>query len=355
MLPLKMPRATILPFALTCALVASTAPAEDPRTWRVANNGVDESTCGTRHAPCRSVSQALANAGTGDTILVGPGRYGDLNGDGALGGIGEETGDCGIAVVCVRKAVQVLSREGAERTVIDAAGVPQTNGVAIRVDDVVFGSLDRGFTVQGASNIGILVQRSDAWIVDNIAVNNGSGGIGLLGATATGCAIIGNTALHNNLGFIVNAGDNRLEFNVAHSNSSTGYSLTGGEGNLLRNNAAIGNRRDGVVVGVGGSDHLIVRNAFVGNGSNGVNVLQQVTGLVVRKNNFFGNGAAISGSANIGLTNSSGSFVLATNNFWGTDMGPGPDPADEISTNSSSETDFVPFATRPFEIHTQDD
>src|SRR5262249_19176887 len=72
----------LLGAALVTGPVASAAAGA---TWSVANNGVDSPTCGTsRTNPCRSISQALANAGDGDTISVGAGRYGDLNGDGAF-------------------------------------------------------------------------------------------------------------------------------------------------------------------------------------------------------------------------------------------------------------------------------
>src|SRR5262247_2574920 len=56
----------------------------------VANNGIDSTTCGSSGAPCRSISQAIAHASEGDTVVVGPGRYGDLNGNRILGEVGEE-------------------------------------------------------------------------------------------------------------------------------------------------------------------------------------------------------------------------------------------------------------------------
>lgn len=258
-------------------------------------------------------------------------------------------------MVCVRKAVRLLSREGAQRTVIDATGVtPQTNGVAIRVDDVVFGLPRRGFTVRGAHNIGVFVQGGNARIVDNIATDNRSAGFGLLGSRPVGCKLIGNTSLGNDLGFVVFGDNNRLVLNVAQSNSSSGFWLAGGNGHRLRHNVAIGNR-DGAVIGDGGGDHVLTRNAFIGNGSIGVNVLQQVTGLVLRKNNIYGNDTRFSGGANRGLSNSSGELVVATNNFWGSETGPGPDPADEIFTNSVSETRFRPFAQKAFKIRPDDD
>ena len=46
--------------------------------------------CGEPRNACRSISQAIENASTTDNIWVGPGRYGDLNGDGDFEDQGEE-------------------------------------------------------------------------------------------------------------------------------------------------------------------------------------------------------------------------------------------------------------------------
>jgi hypothetical protein len=51
----------------------------------VANNGTDSGTCGATSATaCRSISQAIANASPGDHVIVGPGIYGDIDGDGVF-------------------------------------------------------------------------------------------------------------------------------------------------------------------------------------------------------------------------------------------------------------------------------
>src|SRR5262245_14686348 len=77
--------------AALVAAIALAAPA-NAATLRVANNGVDGAGCGTTTSPCRSLSRAIANAVAGDRIIVGPGRYGDLDRDGTFGESGEETG-----------------------------------------------------------------------------------------------------------------------------------------------------------------------------------------------------------------------------------------------------------------------
>jgi len=68
-------------------------------THYVANDGDDSTfcglqvingfTCGAKATPCRSIQCAIREADPGDTIIVGPGRYGDLNADGDLADRGE--------------------------------------------------------------------------------------------------------------------------------------------------------------------------------------------------------------------------------------------------------------------------
>ena len=72
-------------FVLTAVPTLTLSPRAGATTRRVANNGVDSASCGTSANPCRSITQAIANAADGDRIVVGPGTYGDLNNDGVLG------------------------------------------------------------------------------------------------------------------------------------------------------------------------------------------------------------------------------------------------------------------------------
>src|SRR5690349_12628890 len=129
----------------------------------VANNGVDASSCGTQDHPCRSITKAMANAAAGSIITVGPGIYGDINGDGKFDAPGEETPQkrslplppgnvppdisC---VVCILKPLQLVSRYGAESTIIDAGGALY-NAVEILTQHVTFGDVGHGFTVMNAA------------------------------------------------------------------------------------------------------------------------------------------------------------------------------------------------------------
>src|SRR5687767_3966618 len=81
--------------AVVFAAIALAPAAVSAKTLYVANDGFDESGCGTRSAPCRSISEAIAQASPRDTINVGPGAYGDLNEDGSFDGPGEEAAEIG--------------------------------------------------------------------------------------------------------------------------------------------------------------------------------------------------------------------------------------------------------------------
>lgn len=136
------------------ALLFALVPAVHASTLYVANNGVDGAGCGPTTSPCRSISYAIATAVAGDTIIVGPGRYGDLNDDGILGGTGEEIGvdDCAPGVFCticcmvrVTKAVTIISSHGAASTMIDARKVNIAQNILLNGGE--FGRPGKGFTV----------------------------------------------------------------------------------------------------------------------------------------------------------------------------------------------------------------
>jgi hypothetical protein len=79
--------------------------------------------------PCRTISQAIALARPGDKIIVGPGRYGDLDGDGHFGEAGEESAPIGCdCVIDVDRAVSIESRDGQSVTILDAGGAVERAG-----------------------------------------------------------------------------------------------------------------------------------------------------------------------------------------------------------------------------------
>src|SRR5262245_17312598 len=131
--------------SFTILVLAATALARPAlaATLAVASTGVDSATCGGAANPCRSISRAIANAAAGDTIVVGPGRYGDLNLDGNFSDPGDEAAQIGTGCSCminVDKPLTIVSRDGASPTVLDVtSGSSATDVVHIGVGDVVFG------------------------------------------------------------------------------------------------------------------------------------------------------------------------------------------------------------------------
>lgn len=108
-------------------------------TLYVANNGVDSSTCGAQTAPCRSITQTITNATDGDTVIVGPGRYGDIDFDGAYSSPGEDNG------LLITKALTIESSHGAQATLL--YGTEDGMWVEFGASGVTFGRPGHGFTL----------------------------------------------------------------------------------------------------------------------------------------------------------------------------------------------------------------
>src|SRR5882762_1911560 len=131
--------------ALAALLAIALSASAQGATVYVANNAVDGPSCGSKTSPCRSISQAVNTiAADGDTIVVGPGRYGDLNNNGTLGDSpGEESGAFGCAVL-IGRPVTITSSSGAAETTIDARNVPIGCNVGIIGAGTTFGKPGKG-------------------------------------------------------------------------------------------------------------------------------------------------------------------------------------------------------------------
>ena len=336
-------------FVLITTLVGTSAAPLDAATLHVANNGIDSDRCGTSNAPCRSVSRAIVNAAVGDTIVVGPGRYGDLDGDGSFGGPGEEAGPAGCGcMIEVNKRLTLQSSDGAGVTILDAS-LAELNGIVVHADGVTFGGGSRrGFTIVNARHEGLHVEGNGVTVAGNVAVGNGLSGFVAIAVVGTGNIVADNAAISNaNVGFQVN-GDGTVTGNVASANLEGFRINTTGQVQFTQN-VASGNRTLGFssVVGAGGVLE-IRRNSFLGNRGLGISLFASptgaVTGTVITDNNIFGNGSC-------GLQNNTGALVTASGNFWGAATGPGSDPADAVCNDASSTTVVEPVATQPFNIN----
>jgi len=330
---------------LTLVLVAvgpSPAPAV---TLHVANNGEDSDGCGAEGSPCRSISRAIANADRGDTIIVGPGRYGDLDGDGAFDGAGEETApaECG-CMIEVNKRLTLQSRDGAGVTVLDAGGAG-VNVVRIFAGFVIFGGDGKGFTLTRGNGglevpLGALGLRAEG----NLAVRNARDGFaGQFGRLKNNLAVANG---HN--GFFVLTSFGELTGNLAVANGIDGFALTLNAARVsLSGNRAVANRGHGFFIA--GRKNTLERNAVLGNRRFGIALLTD--DVTITENNIYGNNSEeFNGLTNCGLHMAVDGSLDVTNNFWGSADGPGPDPADAICNPGGAGIDSEPFATREFRI-----
>jgi hypothetical protein len=320
--------------------------ANDRATLYVANNAVDSPECGGFAAPCRSISQAIANAQPGDRLLVGPGRYGDVNGNGVLGEPGEEPAfsDRCFCMILVDKRLTIVSRDGVAATIIDVNGHIQA-AVSIVTSGVVFGAPRGGFTLTGSQlGGGLLIDADDrVSVVGNLARRNG-GADGVSVLRGTQHRVLGNVATENGHGFGAFATDTVFRDNVATQNLANGFRVFGRQ-NVFRGNRAIANGEWGFVLEV--DEQLLVRNDVIANRVDGIFVAPGVTQIVVEKTNIYGNGLIEELPLNCGLRTGRGAAADARNNFWGSRNGPGADPADDACGGN---VNVVPFAATEFRV-----
>lgn len=349
----------------------------DAATVRVAVNGVDGQQCGIGKAgPCRTLTQAIDNAAVGDTIEVGPGRYGDVDGDGQFTSPGDESAqvdsgcDC-VVHVPVEKRLVIVSRLGAAATVIHAGGA-LVKVVDVDAAGTVFGRAKKGFTLTGSGDSrGFDSGAPDLTVAGNVAVRNGTDGVRISGDRLV---LGGNQAVANGgSGFQLDgARDVEVSGNVANGNVQDGFEqvnrgtfaantaiANGGAGFsqqdddvTYRSCAALGNGGPGfevdqgdrtVLVGVlaqgnatgidvGGDDVVVSKSSIVGNRGFGILVDEDGQRLTVTKTNVFGNGADASDPAfaNCGIASAGGGPLTLAPVFWGDAAGPGDDPADRL-------------------------
>ncbi len=382
--------------ALIAALpfVGMPGSARGGTTLYVDNKGTDgPATCGTKAAPCRSISQAIANAQLDDTILVGAGRYGDLNDDGSFDDPGDEAAEVDTGCDCmlkIDKRVSLFSLSGAGVTVLDAAGA-SIAVVHVAAASVTVGAPGRGFLLVGSGDsAGLRSAANAAVVVGNRAIDNGEQGFDLdgnlhlvagnraIGNSGVGFELggIGNTvlenaALYNEVGFETFDGPNLVQSNlasgneigvraggsgatfvanVASGNSGIGWVLrVASAGFMLRGNLVQGNGSQGLLIS--GSSHVLTGNSIVGNRLSGVLVLSGASAISVEQGNLFGNNDALDlGMRNCGVFNLSMGNVLALENFWGTPSGPGGDPGDTVCNGVFSSIEFGPVAAKEFKV-----
>jgi hypothetical protein len=341
-------RVILVSGVLVCGGGLLAAPAH-AATIHVAANGDDGAapSCGSTAQPCRSISKGIANAAAGDTVLVGPGLYGDVNGNGTLGETGEEpSAACSINI---NKAVKVVSRDGARSTILDFSQVDlgsTLTAVCINANAAVFGQSNKGFLIAnnpgGSGSVGVEVVSgtTGVTVAGNVSRNAQDEHFTIDGDSAKVEDNLAELGALLTIGFHVTGGHDALKRNTAR-NTNHGFEIEGNL-NVVTGNLAIANRSNGFFIILADADPTPVdvsakngftKNAAINNGG-GVNVSGSLTadGTVdVRGNSMFGNGA---GGGNCGLLISNFSpttlMVNCDGNWWGAASGPGADPADQV-------------------------
>lgn len=354
-----MPRPSFaLPLAI--AVVLAAASLADGATLYVASNGEDSllhpcppGSCTSKESPCRSISCAVRSAAPGDTIVVGPGRYGDLNGNGTLGEAGEEapTPQCA-CMLAIDKPLTLVSSAGAAATIIDARSAAVEANVRINTSDATLGKARKGFTVTSTNiswprSIGVAIDASSRIRIEGNQIVDGrrslpSGptwppGYGIdMQLPSSDVVIQGNQVVEwTNQGILANGSNIIVRRNVMSLNY-LGIDANGSTSVI--GNIAVGNE----IIGIGLNDSsFAIGNAALGSDA-GIVAAFGMTG-VATNNNLMGN--------QYGIENDGVAGLPATENYWGAATGPGPDPADEMRNLDANAAAIVtPFATKPFSI-----
>lgn len=321
--------------------------------WYVGNNGDDGfvPTCGGKINPCRSISKAISLAAPGDTVIVGPGIYGDLNRSGTFGDFpGEETAEIGSGCDCmikVDKQLTIVSRDGAEVTLLDAAGLTQSvvHILGPQANGTVLGKVNKGFSLLNGGDSGLLIDDTSQTVrvQGNIASANntgfdisGAGGIG----TGTTVRVLDNIAEGNGDGFSLSGTFNLMQHNRAVDNSGAGF-VVAGSGHTVKQNVAVQNDNGFEPTLSTGMTHPFAppsgftQNAAIANATAGVSIqTSDALGVNISldKSNLYGNGDP-NNNCGLAIDNEDANLsdimaVAFTGDYWGASTGIGANPAD---------------------------
>lgn len=315
-------------------------------TLLVAVNGIDGATCGPTTSPCRTITRAIANAVDGDTVVVGPGRYGDVDGDHALSGSQEEPPNlngCGCAIE-IGKRVTVVARDGAAATVIDGGGAV-ADAVRLSADGAVFGRRNRGFTLTGGTNQSALrVVANEATIAGHVFTRNYYGMVaqGSRNVVAS-CRFFGNGPEA-----LLMIGDDNLVTETAISGADAIAFNIAGDRNTLKGVVAVQN-----FLGIAflGTNNVVTGSVVNANAGPGIEVTGTGNSVTIAKTNLVGNGT--DSPVNCGLLiTGTGNTVAAAGNYWGAATGPGSDPADAVCVGGGTAV-TTPFSSAEFKTPTK--
>jgi hypothetical protein len=336
-------------------------------TLHVASQGFDHSACGAKNDPCRSIGQGIRRASQGDTVVVGPGLYGDLDDSGVIGdSAGEENGsELSSGCRCVIKLdryVTVVSSHGAHSTVIDGSSSPEAQQIVRAVPGAswaTFGKRNGGFTITARP------VANDTPPDHALAVDAGVEEVTVAGNVASG---------FGGIGYFFQGSRGLLRDNVADgAGAGDGYSVHG-DGNHLLGNAALNAVYGFFVSGAPTLGHTVAGNVAAGNVFGfgiGIAATAPLPPMFSRNTAVVGRGGigvfinASSGApattVSISKSNLQGQYcgievenesvnpltVNAVDSYWGAASGPGPLPASDACVSPFNEGP-VTMTTTPF-------
>ena len=370
-------RLSALLLASVCAVTGS-ANASAGQVFYVSKIGADSAICGRKDTPCRTLNTAIGNAIDGDTVAVEPGLYGDAE---ELAAAREPC----TATICIRKRLHIESTHGADVTTIGGEAFRFGTTVAIYANGVVLGRPGKGFLIYSYGPDAAAVLVSEAGYVDISGNVSDADSVGFfLSAKRGPIHVYENEVLgkyrFGSVGFVATAphqgspGYVTLDHNVVMRTMSSGIVLDGFKPHVVYRNSVSEN-----VVGIEIRNDSWVSNNAISRNQIGIQVSHSREQSGVR---FLGRGAKVNHNVimnsiqvgilfdpssaapshqihlndlfannigNCGMQNESGGPVNATNNFWGSSSGPGPDPADE-SCDVSGTTLVIPFGTKRYYV-----
>lgn len=338
-------RATLL--ALPLILVSLTGTPAAAATIYVGNHGSDGASCGAVDAPCRTISQGVRVAADGDRIVVQPGVYGDVDGDGDFVSPGDEPAQVDEGCEClisVDKSVTIVSEAGAGATILRGA-IDSMFTVVIDAPNVTLGRKKQGFAIVGdLQHDGLGVRVSSRAIGARVEGNLFSRLDQGLFVAGDGSRIVGNRiaevfrqGIHAEGSGMTIAANVLEQIGTPGENSSALHVVgRGSVGHVIDRNLVVGNLGIGIYVDDGAgnastSPHAVTDNLVVGNRAAGIKVVlgKSSGGARINGNSLYANDGESGGNCGL-MTLSAGPAIDATNNWWGSPAGPGPDPSDDV-------------------------
>lgn len=190
----------------------------------------------------KTLSDAVSNASTGDTIIVHEGEYRDN--------------------IIVNKAIAIRSSDGSEATIIRALNPAEP---VFKLNNVSRAAIS-GLTITGSNLSGIYLQNShNTLISDNKIIKNESG---ILLYSSNSNTLSNNIIRQNEQQgiYLESSMDNTLKGNSADSNNDKGIFLSLSNHNNLANNSASLNTWNGIVLWSSHNNTLkensILRNTY---------------------------------------------------------------------------------------------